>query len=139
MFTEYFGEVSSGRLARLQYLGHWLVLAIIGLLAAYGIAQYLGIAEQLLSGDDEVVEVTLNATVDLPVLLAVLALAGVLVFASLNIMAKRFRDMGLPGWLVVLGVAILSGVLSVYASSNTAALLGPVVWLLLVLVPSRYS
>ncbi|HET6566276.1 MAG TPA: DUF805 domain-containing protein [Xanthomonadales bacterium] len=137
MFRNYFGEVTTGRLARLQYLGHWLLLAVVGLAAFYGAAQYLGITEQVLSGDPDSIEASLSASIDTPALVLGCILGIALIFASMNIMAKRFRDMGLPGWLLVLGVLILSGVLSVYASSTTAGMLGPVVWLLLVLVPSK--
>jgi len=55
----------------------------------------------------------------------------------MNIMAKRIRDIGLPGWITVFGVMILEGIVSVVISEESGSSLHTVVWLLLVLVPSN--
>ncbi len=58
-----------------------------------------------------------------------------LVFAKLNIMAKRFRDIGGPGWLLVLAVAALGAALSLIAGETISSLFSSAVFLVLVLVP----
>lgn len=52
-------------------------------------------------------------------LLAMVVLAVLALVATLNLGAKRFRDMGLPGWLATIGVTLLNGAL-IYAVPTLA-------------------
>ena len=85
MLKDWFGECGSGRIGRVGFLLHGLLLAAAFLALAFG----LGIAFGLRN-----------------VLAVFLPLSALLGFAGLNLAAKRWRSIGLPGWPVSLGLAV---------------------------------
>lgn len=50
-----------------------------------------------------------NVSVAGPLLAAILGM--VVLVVSLNLAAKRFRDIGVPGWITVLGLTVVNGTL----------------------------
>ena len=52
-------------------------------------------------------------------------------------MAKRFRDIGLPGWWMVLVVFILSALVSYFVSENASSGFSLLVWIALLLIPGN--
>jgi uncharacterized membrane protein YhaH (DUF805 family) len=56
--------------------------------------------------------------------------------AGANIMAKRIRDIGLPGWWSVLAIVVLTGVVSVAISAQASNGLYLLITLTLLLVPT---
>ena len=52
-------------------------------------------------------------------------------------MAKRIRDIGLPGWWTVLTIFVISGVVSYVVSENASSGLNTLIWVVLLLVPSN--
>lgn len=50
-----------------------------------------------------------NVSVAAPLFVAILGMVALI--ASLNLAAKRFRDVGLPGWTTVVGVTVVNGTL----------------------------
>lgn len=50
-----------------------------------------------------------NVSVVAPLLAAMLGVIALVV--SLNLAAKRFREIGLPGWITVIGVTVVNGTL----------------------------
>jgi uncharacterized membrane protein YhaH (DUF805 family) len=58
-------------------------------------------------------------------------------FASINLMAKRIRDIGLPGWWSVLVIAVIQSVLSSAVSEEVAGGLHTLIWLALLFIPSN--
>jgi len=57
-------------------------------------------------------------------------------FAGANIMAKRIRDIGLPGWWSVLAIVVLTGVVSVVISAQVGNGLYLPISLALLLIPT---
>jgi uncharacterized membrane protein YhaH (DUF805 family) len=58
-------------------------------------------------------------------------------FIGVNIMAKRIRDIGLPGWWTVLAVFIVSGVVSYLVSDNAGSIVNTLAWVAVVLLPGN--
>ena len=108
MLRAYCGDLTKGRLARLPFLGFWVLLWVLSLLYGLGIAFGLGVVEPLvfegLAGTREY----LLANVGVAVLAALAAFCLAIGFAQLNLIAKRLRDMGGSGWLVLLALALTS-------------------------------
>jgi uncharacterized membrane protein YhaH (DUF805 family) len=106
MFRAYFSDLRTGRLARLPFLGFLLLLSVLFVLYGLGIAFGAGLTEHLIRPDFLTAPADLLEQIDV----ATLALLGplVLVFgcAKANLLAKRIRDMGLPGWRTLLVIAI---------------------------------
>ncbi len=111
MFQAFFGEFTTGRLARLPLLGFWLLLTVLFLLFGLGIAFGIGLAEPLLFEGPAAAQTFLVETVSLPVIILVGLFCLVFLVAKLNLLAKRIRDMGLPGWGLVLAITLVSAVL----------------------------
>ncbi len=137
MLRVYFADLSDGRLNRLGYLAYWLglVLFVIVISVAAGLA--IGLYEQTTGGGFPPTQDELVAQVGQPAMILFALVGVVLVFVSLNLQAKRLRDMGLPGWPVA---AILVGInlaVSATLSEGAGAVLSGIVFLALVLIPSN--
>jgi uncharacterized membrane protein YhaH (DUF805 family) len=98
MLKSYFGDVKSGRLQRLPFLGYFILLQIIMVAIAVGIGAGIGAVENLVGGDLQQAQEMLRTRFGIPVIILLAILYGALFFAMLNLEAKRIRDMGLPGW-----------------------------------------
>ena len=122
---------------RLQYLGYSLLLSL--LMFGFGMAVVLaiGAGEQLIGGDLQQAQDQLREMFTLPAMIVVAVAMLLFVFIGGNIMAKRIRDIGLPGWWSVLAIFIVSGVVSYAVSDNASSIVNTLVWFAVVLVPSN--
>jgi len=137
MINTLVGDINTGRLLRLQYIGYSLVLLLMVMGFVFFTILAIGAGEHLFNGNLQEAQAQLQDWFSLPFILAFGVFMIVLLFSSMNIMAKRIRDIGLPGWITVFGVMILEGIVSVVISEESGSSLHTVVWLLLVLVPSN--
>ena len=112
MFKTLFGDITDGRLRRLQFLGYSLFLVLLMIGFGLAVVMAIGAGEQLIGGDLQQAQDKLREWFTLPFLIVLGLVLFVLLFAHLNITAKRIRDIGLPGWWTVLGIAVLTGVVS---------------------------
>ena len=111
MWKAFFGELGGGRLTRLQYLGYSVLLNLILFAIVIGVTLLAGGLEQ--AGDDPAaMQRQLLERFGAVGMSLMTVLFFLLLFAGLNLMAKRLRDMGLPGWPGVLGVMIVSLILA---------------------------
>lgn len=132
-----FGEVGSGRLARLPFLAYTMLLMLIVLGAALLLGAGFGIMESMIGGDPDAAQAEVEGLFAGP-LLIVLTLAGLLVlFVHYNLIAKRARDIGLPGWAVVAGIVVVSGIAGALFSEGVAGAVNLLIGLALLLVPSK--
>ena len=135
MFKIYFGEIRDGRLARLQYLGYSILLAAIAFGIVILVVLAIGAGEHIIGGDLQQAQDKLRDWFSLPfMVLFGLAYLG-LAFAGANIMAKRIRDIGLPGWWVVLAVMLLTGFSSTAGPEQIGSGLSTLIWIALLLIP----
>ncbi|WP_457668355.1 DUF805 domain-containing protein [Thiolapillus sp.] len=124
MFKALFGDVSNGRLARLSYLGYALLITAIMFGIMFGVAALAGMAEQVMNGDLQQIQTTLGGKLGLPLMLFMAIIMLALGFASLNIAAKRIRDMGLWGWTTLLILAVIGGVVGFLFPGETTMING---------------
>lgn len=136
MMTVLFGQVATGRLARLRYLGWSLFVGLLGLAIVMGIGVAIGAAENLVGGDIESAQNQIWNQLGLPSIIVLAIVFVMLLFCSLNLMAKRIRDIGLPGWWTVLAIIVLGGVISSFVSEAFGSTFHLLVWLALLLVPT---
>jgi uncharacterized membrane protein YhaH (DUF805 family) len=137
MIKALFGEVKTGRLMRLQYLGYSVLLSL--LMFGFGIAvvMAIGVGEHIAGGDLQQVQDQLREQLTLPVMLVMAVVMPLFLFIGVNIMAKRIRDIGLPGWWTVLAVFIVSGVVSYLVSDNAGSIVNTLAWVAVVLLPGN--
>ena len=137
MFKTLFGDITDGRLRRLQFLGYSLFLVLLMIGFGLAVVMAIGAGEQLIGGDLQQAQDKLREWFTLPFLIVLGLVLFVLLFAHLNITAKRIRDIGLPGWWTVLGIAVLTGVVSAAVSNQAGSGLSNLIWLALVLIPGN--
>lgn len=137
MIKALFGEVKTGRLMRLQYLGYSVLLSL--LMFGFGIAvvMAIGVGEHIAGGDLQQVQDQLLEQLTLPVMLVMAVVMPLFLFIGVNIMAKRIRDIGLPGWWTVLAVFIVSGVVTYLVSDNAGSIVNTLAWVAVVLLPGN--
>jgi uncharacterized membrane protein YhaH (DUF805 family) len=136
MFRTLFGEIQDGRLQRLQYLGWYIVLAVLMLLVGLGIGAGIGIAERMVGGSLAEAQALITERFGAVGLIGIVVVCGVLLFAYTNIAAKRVRDMGLPGWWVILAAVIVGALISAFAGQQVSGLWTLATTLALLLIPS---
>ena len=136
MLKGLFGETSNGRLTRLPYLGYLVLLAALSLGFAIAVGLMIGAGEQLIGGDLQQAQAKLAEWSTLPFMVVFGLVVAVFVFAGANIMAKRIRDIGLPGWWSVLAIVVLTGVVSVAISAQASNGLYLLITLALLLIPT---
>ncbi|MCG6898017.1 MAG: DUF805 domain-containing protein [Thiocapsa sp.] len=137
MIKTFFGDIADGRLARLPYLGHWVLLSLAVLVLLFGIGAAIGVGEQLIGGDLQQAQAKLREWFTLPFFVLLGLVVAVVFFAGANLTAKRIRDIGLPGWWSVLAIALLVGIVTGTVSEQVGSSVQLAIWLALVLVPSN--
>jgi len=137
MIETFFGDIADGRLARLPYLGHWVLLSLAVLVLLFGIGAAIGVGEQLIGGDLQQAQAKLREWFTLPFFVLFGLVVAVVFFAGANLTAKRIRDIGLPGWWSVLAIALLVGIVTGTVSEQVGSSVQLAIWLALVLVPSN--
>lgn len=136
MFRDYFGELATGRIGRRRFVLLTLGLIGIALIAMLALVVSVGVASHVFAGDIEEAQTRLAAGLGLPAIAGLVVLGVGVTFANANIVAKRARDTGLPGWPVALVYLVVSGGASQAADGNGSAGIGFLVFILLALIPT---
>ncbi len=113
MLKTYFGDVTSGYLQRLPFIGYIVLLYVLFFALMLAGAASLGLAENLIGGDLQETQAMLQKKLGIPVVITIAVSLFLFIFATLNLKAKRIRDMGLPGWWTLLAVWIISVIILV--------------------------
>ena len=137
MFKVLIGDIKDGRLVRLPYLGYSLLLILLSVGFVFAIIIAIGAGEHIIGGDLQQAQDKLRAWFTLPFFIVFGLFFMLILFAGLNIMAKRIRDIGLPGWWSVLAIAVVTGVVSVAISDQASSGLHTLIWLALLLIPTN--
>lgn len=143
MISVLFKEIKTGQLRRMAFLGYWVLLILASLGFVMALAFSIGIGEQLLGGDLAQAQDKLRGWFALPAMIAFMGFMLAVGFAQLNIVAKRIRHMGLPGWWTVLAIgvaklaiAVIVGALVGQAAGEQAGnIVGLIVALSLLFIP----
>ena len=73
----------------------------------------------------------------LPAMIVFAVIMPLFLFMVANIMAKRIRDIGMPGWWSVLAIIVITGIVSYMVSNEVSNGLSTLIWVVLLLVPSN--
>jgi uncharacterized membrane protein YhaH (DUF805 family) len=137
MFKALFGEVKIGRLMRLPYLGYSVLLSLLMFGFGLAVVMAIGAGEHIIGGDLQQAQDRLREMFTLPAMLVFAVVMPLFVFIGANIMAKRIRDIGLPGWWMVLAIFVISAVVSYMISDEVSSGLNTLIWVVILLVPSN--
>lgn len=137
MIRAFFLDIRDGKLKRLPFLGYSILLQVLGMLFIFGIVAVIAGAETVMGGDLSEAQAVLRKTFAGPAIVVMIGFFAATVFISLNLAAKRLRDIGLPGWLSVLAIAVITIAVSLLVSHESAQSLGYVTLIALVLPPSN--
>jgi uncharacterized membrane protein YhaH (DUF805 family) len=136
MFKIFFGEIKTGRLQRLAFLGYSLLIQLLVIGFVIAIIVVIGASEQLIGGDLQQAQDMLRAWFSVPFIIVFgigMALFG---FAGFNLMAKRIRDTGLPGWWTLLAILVVEIIVSIIISQETSANVHIFLTIVLLLIPA---
>lgn len=136
MFRVWFREIADGRLRRLAYLGHSLLLFLLVIIVGAIFEILLLLAEEAAGLGLDRAEAGLFERLSLPAALVVIVLWLPVAFAGLNMQAKRLRDIGMQGWREVSIILVAGLFIGLILAPEAGGILNAVVWLALVLVPT---
>ena len=137
IIRNYFGEIIEGRLTSKCFVGLWLLLAVIFVGFGIFVGLSIGIAEHIVGGDLKTAQQLLREKLAIPTVLILAIFFLAFAFANLNIIAKRARDTGLPGWITAIVVAGLAGSVSQFTDTAvTSGGIGVILIILLALIPT---
>lgn len=136
MVTALFGELRCGKLQRLAYLGYMVFLAVLLIVLGVGAAFLMGLGEQLFGGELQQAQETSKPWFSIPFMLLFAVVMAIFIYAKLNITAKRIRDIGLPGWKMVLALLVVDILLVAIVSREAASSFMFAILLLLLFVPT---
>lgn len=137
MFKVLLGDVRDGRLQRLPYLGYSVLVVVLMLGFGIAVAVIAGVGEQIIGGDIQAAQDRLREWFALPAMLLIMVVMVLFLFMSANLMAKRIRDIDWPGWWGVLGIVVLTGIVSSLISEEAGKGLHTLFWVLLLLIPGN--
>lgn len=136
MIGVYFGEINTGRLKRLPYLGYGLLITVALFILMFAFVVMIAGAESIIGGDFSETQRRLTDMFGIPVIVLFVILFLGFLFASANLMAKRARDIGWPGWWTVLAVFAATVVISFMFSETMANILNFIIILPFLFIPS---
>ena len=137
MIRTLLGDITTGKLMRTQYLGYSLLLYVLMLGFGFAVVLAIGAGEHIIGGDLQQAQDKLREMFTVPAMLVFAVVIPLFMFMGANIMAKRFRDIGVPGWWMVLVVFILSALVSYFVSENASSGFSLLVWIALLLIPGN--
>ena len=137
MIKALLGDVKTGRLMRLQYLGYSLLVYLLMFGFVFVVILAIGAGEHIIGGDLQHAQDKLREMFTLPAMIVFAVIMPLLLFMVANIMAKRIRDIGLPGWWSVLAIIVITGIVSYRVSNEVSNGLSTLIWVVLLLVPSN--
>ena len=137
MIKALLGDVKTGRLMRLQYLGYSLLVYLLMFGFVFLVILAIGAGEHIIGGDLQHAQDKLREMFTLPAMIVFAVIMPLFLFMAANIMAKRIRDIGLPGWWSVLAIIVITGIVSYMVSNEVSNGLSTLIWVVLLLVPSN--
>jgi uncharacterized membrane protein YhaH (DUF805 family) len=136
MLKDYFGAVTTGKLKRLRFVGLWVALIVAFFGFGILVAASIGVAEHMIGRDLAAAQNIIREKLAIPAIVGVVAAVLAVGFANLNIMAKRARDVGLPGWITAIVIAAMSGSASQMMDTNLSGGMGGILLIILAVLPS---
>lgn len=136
MIKDYWGEFANGRLAGKRFFILWIILIIAIVVFGLVVGASIGLAEKLIGGNIAEAQAHLRENFSLPAIVIVAVIGILALVAKLNIIAKRARDIGLPGWISAVVIAGLVGGATQYSHSTTGGGLGMMILIILALIPT---
>ena len=137
MFKVLFGDISNGRLMRLPYLGYSLLIDLLVIGFVIAVILTIGAGEQTIGGNLQQAQDMLREWFTLPFFIVFGLFMLLFVYAGFNIMAKRIRDIGLPGWWVLLAIIVLESVVTYTVSQQAGGNSHILITVVLLLIPSN--
>ncbi len=137
MFKKIFGDIATGQLLRLPYLGYSVLLFVLMAAFMISIGLMIGGVEQMMGGDIHQAQDKLRGWLTLPFMIIFAVVMAAFLFAGFNIMAKRIRNIGLPGWWSILVILVVGALVTAFVSQQAGNGLNTLIWLALLLIPAK--
>lgn len=132
MFSILWGDIQQGQLARLPYLGYSLLVSLLLILVGLSVVLLENGVERGANGIEGI-----SLTLSLPGFVLLLLMTIPLGLAGLNLMAKRLRHVGLPGWPTTIALTLLVFAIAYGWSLPGAHGFQFLIWMTLILLPKN--
>ena len=126
-----------GRIGRLAYLGYSVLLAVVGAVFEIGLSILMLGVDAVVNNDADISQLRPESAAEWVAMACYAAYALAFLYFGLNLTAKRFRDMGLPGWKATLGTAAISGVIFLTVAAVAAVAVIVIVSICLLVIPGN--
>jgi len=136
MLRQYFSDFSSGRLQRVPFAGYTFLLGLLLLIFVFGTAAMVAGMEHAIGGNLMVAQDAIRTRLAMPYMIILAIFMIALFIAGTNIAAKRARDIGLPGWIFVIAIFIISVFLTWFFSQIASRPFSALVAIVLLFTPS---
>jgi len=137
MLKVMFGEITTGRLTQLPYLGYSVFVAAAPFITGIALLFVNSGAEVIIGADLMVALKKLPTRYSVLIIIAMVLIGLAAVAVLLNLSGKRIRDMGLSGGWTLLALVIVWIIISSILSRNAANGFSAIVWFALLLIPSK--
>lgn len=135
IFRTLFGDITSGTVHRVRFFWSILSLVLVALAGVIAVGTLFGLDVDMTGLTAVERQAAVTEALGLIGLVLLVGVGVVVLFAQLNLMAKRVRDTGLPGWTVLAAVILLTAAVSGFVSQNVAGLVNLAFWLALLFTP----
>lgn len=120
--TIYFNNIKRGKLNRLSFFGYQLLLSVLFVTSLFTIVMFMGIGERLIGGDIAHAQEILRQWFSIPFVILFSIFICTLIFAYLNLTAKRIRDIGFPAWrslaMIAFLLLLIAKIINLHASNT---------------------
>jgi len=134
--TAYFGEVSKGKVKRVAFLGYQMLLTISLFFFVLMSILSIGLGEHIIGGDLAQAQQVLRDWLTLPYFILLAVFLAVFFFSSLNVAAKRIRDIGIAGWTTLVIFLMVEILVTVIINQQAASAVHTLIVIFLLFTPS---
>lgn len=110
--NDLFGELKQGRLGRLAFVLYLTAIHLSVFAYAVAVGVGAGLAERATDLDLDKAQQQLSDYFSMPFMVITAIFLIAVVYAQFNILAKRVRDIGYPGWWALLAYVVVRMIIS---------------------------
>ncbi len=137
MIQTLFLQGTDGRIGRLAFIGYAVLLAFVGAVFEIGLSILVFGIDAVVNSDADITQFRPESAAQKAVMALYAAYVLVFLYCNLNLTAKRFRDIGLPGWTAAFGFAVAGGVVFLLVSATAGLAFITLVALSLLVIPGN--
>lgn len=135
IFHTLFGAVRGGTIHRIHFFWYIAGLWTVGAAVLMTLSLSIGMQQPMEGLTTEQAQQAARDTLGSIGQVVVIVLGLLFLFAQVNLIAKRIRDTGLPGWLTLVAAVTVTGLCTSLIGPGVGAIVNMVFWITLLFTP----